>query len=75
MSHVDAIAVLLESYEAKHPERLAGRKGIKRGVVRANPPCGSASPHRFTRKNFTVTRTTAFPLIFPLAQAEDWLRQ
>ena len=29
MSHVDAIAVLLESYEANRNTRSAGRKGIK----------------------------------------------
>ena len=71
MSHVDAIAVLLESYKANRPERSAGGKGIKREPFRANPQCWSASPLIFTREFSSVRRATANSHIFADSQAED----
>jgi hypothetical protein len=70
MSHVDAIAVLLESCEAIRHSRLAGAKGIKRGPFRANPPNESASPLKFTRKKSSVRRATAITEIFRIGQAQ-----
>ena len=74
MSHVDAIAVLLESCEAIRHSRLAGAKGIKRGAIRANPRDESASPRQFTREIFTVSRATGKYLIFYCGQAQDRAR-